>query len=75
MYLLLQADQRLEQNDEDLPLLAHVQELYLFVKEFGLILSQELNQISATQKQKDWLLFFVMVNYLEKKMGRLNSGD
>ena len=27
MYLLLQADQRLKQNDEDLPLLAHLQEL------------------------------------------------
>ena len=48
MYLLLQADQRLKQNHEDLPLLAHVQELHLFVKEDGLILSQELNRISRT---------------------------
>ena len=37
MYLLLQADHRLKQNHEDLPLLAHLQELYPFVKEFGLI--------------------------------------
>ena len=27
------------------------------------------------QCQNNWLLFFVMVNYLEKKMVRLNSGD
>ena len=53
MYLLLQADQRLKHNHADLPLLAHLQELYLFVKEYGLILSQELNRISLTQRQKD----------------------
>ena len=52
-YLLLQADQRLKQNQEDLPLLAHLQELYLFVKEYGLILNQELNPIKRTQWQKD----------------------
>ena len=75
MYLLLQADQKLKQNHEDLSLLARPQELYLSVKEFGLILSQELNQTSHTQWQKDLLLFFVMVNYREKKMVRLNSGD
>ena len=28
-----------KQNHEDLPLLAHLQELYLFVKEYGLILN------------------------------------
>ena len=39
MYLLLQADQRLKQDHEDLPLLAHLQELFLFVKEYGLILN------------------------------------
>ena len=75
MYLLLRADQRLKQNHEDLPLLPHLQELYLFVKEFGLMLSQELIRISPTQCQKDWLLFFVIVIYLEKKMEQLNSGD
>ena len=75
MYLLLQADQRLKQHHEDLPLLAHLQELHLFVKENGPILSQKLVRLSLTQWQKDWLLFFVMVIYLEKKMGRLNSGD
>ena len=52
-YLLLQADQRLKQNREDLPLLVHLQELYLFVKEYGLILNQELNPITRTQLQKD----------------------
>ena len=64
-----------EQNQEDLPLLAHLQELYQYVKEFGLILSQELIRISLTQCQRDWLLFFVMVNYPEKKIRRLNSGN
>ena len=45
------ADQRLKQNHEDLPLLAHLQELYLSVKDYGL-LSQELDRISITQCQK-----------------------
>ena len=75
MYLLLHADQRLKQNREDLPLLAHLQELYLFLKEHGLILNQELNSIKRTQWQKDETLFFGTENYLEKKMERLNSGD
>ena len=51
-FLLLQADQRLKQNQDDLPMLAHLQELYLFVKEYGLILNQELNSIKRTQWQK-----------------------
>ena len=75
MYLLLQADQRPKQNQQDLPLLTHLQELHLFVKEYGLILNQELNPIKRTQRQKDWTLFFGMDNYLEKKMGRSSSGD
>ena len=45
MYLLLQADQRLKQDHGDLRLLAHLHELYLFVKEDGPILNQELNPI------------------------------
>ena len=40
MYLLLRADQRLKQNQEDVLLLAHLQELYLSGNEHGLILSQ-----------------------------------
>ena len=39
------AIERLKQNQEDLPLLTHLQELYLSVKDFGLILSQELIRI------------------------------
>ena len=74
-YLLLQADERLKQNQEDLPLLAHLHELYLFVEEYGLILNQELNPIKRTHWHKNWTLFFGMDNYLEKKMGRLNPGD
>ena len=74
-YLLLQADQRLKQNQEDLQPLAHPQEPYLSVKVLGLILSQKLIRLSLTQWQKDWLLFFDTENYLEKKMVRSNSGD
>ena len=53
MYLLLQADQRPKQNHKDVLLPAHLQELYLFVKEYGLILNQELNPVKRTQWQKD----------------------
>ena len=53
MYLLLQADQRLKQDHEDLPLLAQLQELYLLVKESGLILSQKLIRVSLTQCQNN----------------------
>ena len=49
MRVILRADQRLKQNHEDVLLFAHLQELYLSVKEFGLILSQEPNRISLTQ--------------------------
>ena len=45
------------------------------VKDLGLILSQKLFRLSLIQCQNDWVLFFVMVIYLEKKMQRLNSGD
>ena len=73
--LIDKAAQRLKQNHEDLPLLAHLQELYLSVKDLGLILSQQLVRLSPTQYQNDWVLFFFMVIYLEKKMERSNSGD
>ena len=69
------ADQRLKQHREDLPLLAHLQEFYLFLKAHGLISNHELNSIKRTQWQKDLTLFFGTENYLEKKMGRSNSGD
>ena len=39
----MQADQRLKQNQEDLLLLAHLQELYPLGKELGPIFNQELN--------------------------------
>ena len=75
-YLHTQAVQKLKQNQEDLNLLlAHLQELYLFVKEYGLILNQELNLIKRTQWQNEYKLFFDTENYLEKKMVRSNSGD
>ena len=37
MYLLLRASQRLKQNQEDVLLHAHLQELYLSVKDLGLM--------------------------------------
>ena len=53
-------------NREDRPLLAHLQELYLFVKEYGLILNQELNKktkhsssswsITSRRRWSDWIL-------------------
>ena len=48
MYLLLRADQRPKQNHEDVLLPAHLQELYLSVKDLGLILRQKLIRISLT---------------------------
>ena len=74
-YLRLQADPRLKQNQGDLQLFAHLQGLYLSLKEHGLILNQVLNSIKLTQWQKEKTLFFVTVNYFEKKMVRSNSGD
>ena len=44
--------QRVKQNQEDLQLLAHLQGLYLSLKEHGLILNQELNSIKLAQWQK-----------------------
>ena len=52
-HLRLPADPRLKQHQEDLQLLAHLQRRYLFLKECGLILNQELNSIKRTQWQKD----------------------
>ena len=52
MYLLLQGDQRLKQNHEDLLLIAHLQELYLSVTDFGLMLRQELIRVPLSQCEK-----------------------
>ena len=52
-YLRLQADPKLKQNREDLQLLVHLEGLYPFWKESGLMLVQELNPIKRTQWQKD----------------------
>ena len=58
MYLLLRADQRSKQNDEDVFLRAHLQELCLSVKDLELILSQKLIRLSLTpvSKQQSTLL-------------------
>ena len=71
----MQADQRLKQNREGLPQLAHLQGLYIFVKEYGLVLNQELNSIKRTQWQKEYTLLFDTENYFEKKMWPSDSGD
>ena len=47
MYLLLRADQRLKRNHEDVLLLAHLQELYLSVKELGPMLNQKIIRQSS----------------------------
>ena len=48
----LRADQKRKQTHEDAFLLTHPQELYFFVKDFGLMWSQELIRTSLTQQQK-----------------------
>ena len=45
------------------------------LQDLGLMLSQKIIRQSLTQCQNNWVLFFVMVIYLEKMMERLNSGD
>ena len=60
MYLHLQADQRPKQKHEDVLLLSHLQELYLSVKDLGLILSQKLVRLSIIQCRRHWPFFFVM---------------
>ena len=64
-YVLLQADPWPKQNRQDHQLLAHLQGLYLFSKEYGLRLNQELYSINLTQWQKE-TLFFDTENYFEE---------
>ena len=52
-YLRLQADLRLKQNREYVLSCVHLQILYPFLKENGLILNQELNSIKLTQWQEE----------------------
>ena len=44
-------------------------------KEFGLMLNEENIQSPIMKYQRNWFVFFVMESYLEKTMGRLNSGE
>ena len=41
------------QNREDLQLLIHLQGFFLFLKEHGLLMNQELNSIKLAQWQKE----------------------
>ena len=52
-HLRLQADPRLKQKQEDLLLLAHLQGLCLFLKEYRWILNKEPTPIELTQWQKE----------------------
>ena len=49
----LRADQRLKHNQEELPLLAYLQLLYLYVKDFGPMLSQQSIRLTLTQCQNN----------------------
>ena len=49
----MRADQRPKQNHEDALLPAHLQELYLSVKDLGRILSQKIIRPSLTQCQNN----------------------
>ena len=49
--------------------------LFLSVKELGPILNRKIIRLSIIHCRRNWLVFFVMVVYLEKMMERLNSGD
>ena len=52
MHVLLQAGQRPKQNHKDVLLPAHLQKLYLSVKDLGLMLSQKIIRLSLIQCQK-----------------------
>ena len=56
---------------KDVLLPAHLQELYPSVKESGLILSQKIIRQSLAQCQNNWVLFFVMIIYLEEEDGTI----
>ena len=75
MRKILHADQRPKQNhmDESLPVLP--QELYLLETEFGPMLNQENIRCPIIQCRRNQIIFFVMQDYLEKMMERLNSGE
>ena len=68
MYLLLQADQRLKQDHEDLLMLPNCERRWTDI-EPG---TQSSFAYPVAKREKT---LFGTENYLEKKMGRLNSGD
>ena len=73
-YLLLKADPRPKQNQEDHQQLTHLQGLHLFSKEYGLRLNQELYSINLTQWQKNKHSSSTR-RITSKKMERSISGD
>ena len=75
MYMRLQADPRLKHNRADLPLLAHLQGLYLFSKEYGLILNQELNSPIAYPVSKRLSTLLRHGDLPREEDGEISSGD
>ena len=75
MRVILQTDQRPEQNHKDEILPAHPQELYLLGKELGPMLNQVNIQSPIMKYRRNWFIFFVMEVYPDKTMERLNSGE
>ena len=73
-YLLLQADHKLKQNRADLPLLAHLQELYLSVKKMDWYWTRSSTRSSILRGKKT-KHFSDTEHYLGKKMVQSNSGD
>ena len=76
MYLLLQADQSLKQNHEDLPLLAHLQELVPICERIWTDIEPgtQSNIAYPVSKKTDHSSSSWSID-LKKKMGRLNSGE
>ena len=72
--VLHRSDQRLKKNNNDELLPAHLQELYLLVKELGLMLNQKFIRPSLTSVKTTEYSYSSDIN-LEKKMEQLNSGE
>ena len=76
MYLLLRADQRLKQKPRwRTSACSSTRTVPIRERNMDWYWTRNAIQSCIPSGKKDWILFFVMVIYLEKKMDRLNSGD
>ena len=71
MQVILHADQRSQSKTTK----TSSQKQYLLEKDFGPMLNHENIQSPIMQNRRNWFIFFVMNDYLEKMMERLNSGE